>query len=564
LKSNSVNEGTGLPGFVIPVALRVRGADSTKKRPNWQCRWLSTSALVIPLLIGGCSNVLIHDERRAKQGQDAKRLVAEARTSDTVASLAKSFAEVAALEEARARDRELYLFESELRLVASAPSLTSTFNSETSRVSSGLQTVIEARLKSIGLIDSSIEKLAALRTAVPSFEARQRAIEATFAEFRGTVGHRFENCNSVYLASSDPVAKSETLSDSFISKLEKGKQLIAKLKFPQLIEDCGKIDKALQERKKHFSEGSVAKLIGKIDQIDQDVLRYEFDMRGARQEITKATKALSDSGADAAATPAATGRLETLEARASRLADLVRQLSESSSLFGAGGAHAVAAERLASLEALLGSIAGSNADEKVKLSHDETVAVAIVRDMAALADDANKLLTQAQRPRLVPFVAAIDQQKLVLAGFESSRLAKRKQQSAIRSELEAVLSEASALVSVLAPLKMNGDWAQRSISDLLGELKGEKKISFLRALAVYADEAKLHRVEAAAWSVRAQAAQYEETLSRSKNAAAQWDALLDMMATVLADYHAAGIKTTDLAEFFKALGLVTLGVGVAK
>jgi hypothetical protein len=63
---------------------------------------------------------------------------------------------------------------------------------------------------------------------------------------------------------------------------------------------------------------------------------------------------------------------------------------------------------------------------------------------------------------------------------------------------------------------------------------------------------------------RSEAALYERNLVDSRFAAAQWDSLMDMIAKVLADYHAAGVKPAELAEFFKALGLVAIGVGVAQ
>jgi sulfur transfer protein SufE len=85
-----------------------------------------------------------------------------------------------------------------------------------------------------------------------------------------------------------------------------------------------------------------------------------------------------------------------------------------------------------------------------------------------------------------------------------------------------------------------------------------------RALAVYADEVQQHRIDGAVWLVRERSAQYEEGLAQSKSIAAQWDGLMDTQAKVLADYHAAGIKRSDIAEFFKALGLVSIGVGVAQ
>jgi hypothetical protein len=550
-------------GRVKPMSADSAHGRSIGRRPAWRGALRAVALLGVPLLIAGCTHVLLHDERRDKQGQETKKLVAEARIGDTVAALAKSFAEVAELEEARARERAAYLFDAQLRLASRAPSLASKFGEDTPQPN-GLLTVVEDRLAKIGLIDGSPEGLRKLRVSALQFTARQLALETTIIEFRGTVGHRFESCEAIFAASADPAAKSETVSNAFLAKLPEDSRALAGLKFPALIEACTKVDQALDDRNRLFAGGEVKRVYGELDQLQRQLLRYELDMKSASEQVNKAAAALRESGAEAAATPAATGKLETVEARAQRVSDLVRVLSAGDEAGGPGAAHAMASERLASLEAVLGAIAGSSTEASVKLSQDDKVAVAVIRGIPALADEADKLLSQASRPRLVPFVAAIDQQKLVLQGFEAARQAKRKQERALRSELEAMLNEASALASVLAPLKRNGDWAQRSVDQLLDELKGEKKIEFLRALAVYADEVKAYRIDSAVWKVRAEAAQYEEGLARSRYATAQWDALIDTIATVLADYHAAGIKQADLAEFFKALGLVSIGVGVAQ
>ncbi|MBU1396486.1 MAG: hypothetical protein KKE84_10175 [Gammaproteobacteria bacterium] len=521
-------------------------------------------AVLALLVAGGCSHTLVHNENRDKQGQETKKLAAEARIGDTVAALEKSFSEAAALEEARARDRAAYLFDLELKVVSRASSLTSKFTAN-AQETDGLQTVVTDRLAKIGLTGNSPDELRKLRVLAAQFTARQRALETTLLEFRGTVGHRFESCMQVYAAASDPAKKSEVIAESFLNKLPADRRELARLKYPALIDDCKRIEQALDKRNKFFTrEGLVKETYGRLDSIQGEVLRYELQMRQAREELNKAAAVLRDSGAVAAAKPAATGKLETVESRAGRLADVVHRLAKGSDALGDAGAHVVAAEKLARLEALLGAIAGTSPDGSVKLTPDEQVSVAIIRDIPALADEADKLLKEAGKPRLVPFVAAIDQQKLVLQGFEAGQRGKRKEASAVRSELEAVLNEARALVNILEPLVRNKDWAQRSIGALLGELNGEKKIELLRALAVYADDVKRYRVKSAVWKVRAEAAQYEEGLARSKYAAAQWDALIDTIATVLADYHAAGIKKADLAEFFKALGLVAIGVGAAQ
>ena len=538
--------------------MRAAHADSNHAWPV-ACRLVA--ALIAPLLIAGCTHVLIHDERRDQQGQDVKKLVAEARIAGTVTALEKSFAEVAALEETRARDRAAYLFDSELRIASRAPTLTSKFRDEPPQPN-GLRTVIEERVTTIGLLDVTPAGLRKLRSLAVQMRIRQEALETTIVEFRGTVGHRFESCTSIYGASDNPDTKSENVSSQFLGKLQQDRRQLAQSKFPALVSHCKRIDQTLEERGKLFAGGVVKGVYDKLDRVQRDLLKYEIDMKSAREELEKAAKALAE--VETAAKPPGTSKLETIETRARKVSELVHTLSQGGELFGTGAAHAMAAEKLVRLEAVLGAIAGASPDASIALSQDEKVSVAVIRGIPALADEADKLLAEARRPRLVPFVAALDQQKLVLEGFEAGRRAKRKQESIIRSELEVVLNEATALASVLAPLKANADWSQRSVGQLLDQLQGDKKVTFLRALAIYADEVKLYRIEGAVWKVRAEAAQYEEGLARSKYASAQWDALIDTIATVLADYHAAGIKRADLAEFFKALGLVTIGVGAAQ
>ena len=78
---------------------------------RWPQRIAPVSLLLALLLLEGCSHILVHDERGDKQAQETKQLVAEGRIGDTVAALGKSFGEVAALQETRARDRAAYLFD---------------------------------------------------------------------------------------------------------------------------------------------------------------------------------------------------------------------------------------------------------------------------------------------------------------------------------------------------------------------------------------------------------------------------------------------------------------------
>jgi DNA-binding protein H-NS len=220
--------------------------------------------------------------------------------------------------------------------------------------------------------------------------------------------------------------------------------------------------------------------------------------------------------------------------------------------------------KLGHLEAVLGALAGAKSDGKVELTANEKVSVAVIRDIAGWTSEANELLAAAKKPRLVPLVLAIDQQKLVIQGIEAAQAGKKKRRDALQQQFTAVENEVLALAAIREALDKDPSWNAKSLNVLVAETKEKDKARLLRALAVYADDVKRFRAEADVWSGRAMAAQYMEGLTRAKHAAAQWDGLSDSIATVLADYHAAGVKTGEIAEFFKALGLLSIGAGVTK
>jgi len=528
---------------------------------------ISTSGKAATLLLAawlasGCAHSVLYDENRDKQGQEAKKAVGEARLSDAIASLDKTFAEVAAREETSARERATDQFDRELRRVSRAPTLASRFGA--AQGTDGLLTVVQNRLTALGMREPGDDQLKALRTQDVQRRARTSALEASLAEFLGVLGHRFESCAAIYAASADPSQKSETPSERLTAGVAAERRALVAPKFGALVQNCKALDETAANRDKLFEkDGLIMALYARVDAAEREIIAYEVRQSGARQELNRAIAALQAEQRDVAA-PGERPKLQSLEERAKSLRELVQSIGKGASAFELSGAHVAAEEKLRRLEAILGSLAGMPGEGKVALSVDEQVSIAIVRDLPGLSDEADKLLKDAKKPRLVPFLAAIDHQKLVLQGFEAAQTAKRKQVDAIRNQLQASLKEAVALARVLQPLVKDKSWATRSISELDKTLKGPEKRDFYRALATYADEVQESRLEAALWRTREHAAQYEEGLQRSKSAAAQWDSLIDSIAAVLADYHAAGIKRADLAEFFKALGLVVIGIGVAQ
>ena len=522
---------------------------------GWRWRflqWVRWAGLCVPFVLTGCANVLVHDENRDKQAQDLRKAVAEAKIADTVAGLEKSFADMAALEETRARDRAAYLFELELRVVSRATSLVSKYNPD-DKTTDGLRTVVDARLKTLVGTEATLDGLNQYHIIKKQIGERQKARDESFNTFLGSVAYRFESCQAVYVQSADPAKGDEKPSKAWLDSFPTDKRNTAKSKFPELVQTCKRLDAALDERAKVFGRD----VQGRLNTLQKELADYDSDLIAARAKLKADEKA-------AAAPADGPGKLAKVEERAQRLGGIVHTLANGVDAVSTAGEHALAVERLARLEGLLGAIAATPPDGKVMLSDDDRVAVAIIRDLPALADEADKLMKDATRPRLVPFVAAVEQQRIVVRGFEATREVKLKRMDAVRKQLAAILDEGDALVRVLSALDSDPAWQERSIGALLADLKGKPRITFLRALAVYADEVKAYRVEGAGWAARVDARAHEEGLARSKFAAAQWDALIDMMATVLADYHSAGIKKADLAEFFKALGLVTIGVGAAQ
>jgi len=518
--------------------------------------------LVWGLLATACAHNVLYDENRDKQGQDAKKVIAEAHLATVIASLEKAFSDLAAREEARARDRAAYLFELELKVVSRAPSLGSKFD-DASGVD-GLQTVAQARLAKFGLRDPAAKQLDDLIRLDLRKRARQNALEVTRAEFRGVIARPLDNCTAVYASSAKPLLKSDVPAQQFMAGVASSQRMLVRTKFKALVDACKALDEVETEILGAFAPDGDIKVFGaKANDIEQDALKYAAAQQDARDTLKAEIAKYNASGTNAASKPGES-TLAALEMQALALRNLVKLLAAGTSAFGAAGQQVIAAEKLDKLETLLGVIAGSTDEARAKLSVDEQVAVAIVRDLPALADEADKLLSEAKKPRVTPFLVAVEQQKLVLKGFEAAEAIKRKQADAVRHQMGAALNEAMALVRVLFPFAKNESWIMQSIRDLETSLSPKDKPELYRALARYADEVQQYRMEIAIWGARERAARYEEGLVLSKSTVARWDSLTSTIATVLADYEAAGIKKADLAEFFKALGLVVIGMGVAQ
>jgi hypothetical protein len=523
-----------------------------------------TVAAGLTLLLTGCAHSLVYDENRDKQAQETQKAVTEAHVAPAVATLENTFASVATREEDGAREYEAYLFDLELKTVTRASSLTSKFEpGAADEEIDGLATVLRDRLAELGLLqpgqaevaDETIDRL--WRTDSDIAEARDAA-QVDFTVFYGTTGHSFESCAEVYAAAEDPQATPRAPSARLLAGLASDIQRrVARIKFPDITASCQKIDAAVAAHEQLYSGGLVAQLSNHVAALKRDIDADDAKIASARIAIDQALEEFKK-----ASPPPGKSALGELQRRATELNDKITGLVEAG---GPAVAHLVAEERLAHLEALLQAIAGTPAETPVALkSDDDKVAVAIVRTLPLLKDEADKLFAAADKPRLVPLLAAIDQQKLILKGFEARRRAKQKRLDAAQSQLQAAYREGLAASEVMRPILKHPQWASRSLRDVDASVRGTEKVELYRALGTYADDVQQARIDLAVWEARERAAQFAENLAYSQVAAEQWDSLMDLLAKVLADYHASGIKQADIAEFFKALGLVAVGVGVAQ
>jgi hypothetical protein len=527
--------------------------------------YIESHNIRLRLLLGGVSlalscgcthNSVLYNEARDKQGQEVVKAVGEAHVTGTVELLEKTFADIAAREEAGARNQQEKSFDWELARVARAPSLNSTLDGG---ATDGLIPTLTMRLTKLGLKAKSDEELKRLDTLEANIGADKDQLRNAQISFLETTGHEFSSCADVYAASKDPANHSGQPSEAFLKSLPEKSRERAPPHFADLIGKCVSFDEHEGQRAAFYSDtGLIRTAYDDVGQKEQQIAAYEVSQRNAKRQVDAAIAAEST---QEAADQAGKSQLAQAQEQANRVLAI---LDQAGTVNQAGGAHLLATERLEHLEALVAAIAGQPPGDNAKLTHDELVSVAIIRDIPSLAAEADKALKEAKKPRLVPLLAAIDYQKLVLGQVEAEEKTTEKELLAARNRLDALRNETMALVSVLRPIQSHPNWSESSIASLDKGLPAKEKRLLYAALATYSDEVKQQRIDAAVWQVRERTAVYERTLVISKYSAAKWDSLMDLMAKVLADYHAAGIKTSDVTEFFKALGLVGIAVGVAQ
>jgi hypothetical protein len=93
---------------------------------------------------------------------------------------------------------------------------------------------------------------------------------------------------------------------------------------------------------------------------------------------------------------------------------------------------------------------------------------------------------------------------------------------------------------------------------------GRRKAALYESMAYYFDHALHYRVRAEQIDLAANGVTDDIVMLQSRSAAKMWGSLLNNMAAIVSEYHAAGIKPADLAEFLKGFGLFFIGTQAGK
>lgn len=221
-------------------------------------------------------------------------------------------------------------------------------------------------------------------------------------------------------------------------------------------------------------------------------------------------------------------------------------------------------ERLASLDGFLTTYKDVVAGKAVEDGNRFAIALAVFPD---IRDKARKSLRDAQKPNLVPLTL---QKNVELAKLQAAQkdIDLREQVVAERTaQLDSLHAQVDALVAALGAFNDASVQAQTGkpvleVMSATGDSGLEARIKLWRASTKYLDAQGRLRAETSKAYYRISALEHEKVLTRVESGINQWKAIIDPSVDLMAGYGAAGLKSSDLIELFKAATLLWIGAGV--
>jgi hypothetical protein len=280
-------------------------------------------------------------------------------------------------------------------------------------------------------------------------------------------------------------------------------------------------------------------------------------LQQAKQVYDDEVKALTPKPDDA-------GYRAQLAAAAEKLGKALKAIETAAEKEGKVQAYLQAStlENIKALEQITEVVASGQTDVS-KLTDSQQRSVAILRLLPTMADDADKLLKQAQRPRVAPLMLSLEQQRLALESYQEEQKLQDRQVASYRQALDLAWQEYHSLGRARYLLEPSNAASRvpldKPLADVISARNPKHLYALYSSLAEYFDHSQLLRVQSEAAEISARSYLEDREMLRSKYAALQWQKLLNDMAGVLADFHKAGVKPQDIAEFAKALGLLYIG-----
>ncbi len=544
--------------------------------------------LLAVFLCPGCATSVLYNEARDKQGQEAKKATAEVHLAETITQLDKKFKALSELEIAVLKERAATTRNFEIEYVAATDSPIS---------ESYVQFFLDFRIKK--LTGNKIEvndqrawvgDAAALLRFEKNVAGKARLFEAVARIESDCASAR--KWGALKDRATPPTAN---LSTEAKRRIPAARQPLVQAPLGNLIVACNELEEQKSpdfEKKRGLPQGSEIVLRQAELKKDREAHgRYQADLAEEQTKLKELQKTFA-SEVDALAPTVAD---ETYLARLSKAAAALEKgadgLAAAAGKLGSAHDYAIAIEKLEALETVLGAVATGVSDPS-KLSSDQRTAVAVVRLIPSIADEADKLLKEAKKPRLGPLMLAKEHQRVIVDGFEAQAalderriLLREKRLNAAIAELQALFQARLALEIESARERTDQVPARESILGVninkklteiqsgAQEVKGvteetrvveakraaQEKRRLYESFGFYFDDAHRFRVEQDVLRLQINAMTYESVMQASKTGAQAWESLITNISTILATYHSAGVKPADIAEFVKALGLFYIG-----
>lgn len=519
--------------------------------------------LFVGLALAGCANTPLYNEARDKQGQAVAKAASAVDLVAVVEDLDKKYAALAEIEVSTLQARLATSRDIEIARVASTTGDQTALSLKARYVGP----LIESRLvQLVGAVPALMDLSTLLQDAAVTEEKGSQALSA-IRSFGAVSGLNIQDCAAVARLMIKADDGTLDISRQALDSIPAGKRSSAKALFKNAVAKC-------EAENSGLGIAATGSLINDLTaQLEADAgLVRAYRERLQAQQVLFAAKEREFANEASAITPAAddSGYRAKLAQAATKLGTALESLSKVTGEDGLALAHADALAKLDALEAFTGALA-TGVSDPAKLSDSQRQALALVRLIPTIADEADKLLKDAQRPRMGPFLIAKEHQRLIVEGFQKyvalldRRVATRQRQLQRASlELKAVAGARLALGPPQGQAKGATVNLDQSMAATVSGGTDAQRYALYQSFARYFDEAYRYRVEHESLGLNILTMSYDLEIEKSRTAALMWQSLVTNMASILADFHAAGLKPAELAEFLKGFGLIYIGERAAR